>query len=137
MSEKSEKTTEYFKETNPDPHLKDSFVVQEKSLKRTEYSPKERSVISLEVGDLDTMEKLDQKVAESYSRSSGGIFSCHYCPKIFKNVGHIREHVELHFDGLVLACNFCDKTVRSRHSLRDHVRKTHNWSKKWRKTHGN
>ena len=125
-----------FEETKTDPCFEDYSVVPEKSVKRTESSPSQnRNLISVAACDFNTMEKLDQKVAESYSKGEDGIFSCHYCPKIFKKGAHIREHVEIHFDGLVLNCSFCDKTVRSRHSLRDHVRKTHNWNKNWRKTH--
>ena len=113
-----------FEETKTDPFFENDLAVHEKSVKRTESS-QNRNMISLEACDFNTMEKLDQKVSESYSRGEDGTFSCHYCPKIFKQGVHIREHVEIHFDGLVLNCNFCDKTFRSRNTLRVHVYKKH------------
>ena len=109
-----------FEETKTDINLE--VAVPQKIVKRTDPT-QDRNMISLAAGDYDTMEKLDQKVAESYSRRTDGMFSCHYCPREFKNGGHIKEHVEVHFDGLVLNCNFCDKTFRSRLSLRHHLRK--------------
>ena len=84
---------------------------------------KERSIVPLSNGDFDTMEKLDQKVRESYSRDEDGLFSCHYCSRIFKNQSHIKEHVEIHFEGLSLKCKTCAKTYGTRNSLRAHARK--------------
>ena len=82
-------------------------------------------MISLAAGDFDTIEKLDQKVAESYSKGADGMYACNFCPKKAKNPGHIREHVEIHFDGLVLNCQFCEKTFRSRNVLRGHEKRQH------------
>ena len=86
---------------------------------------KERTMVPLSNGDFDTMEKLDQKVLESYSRDQDGFYSCHYCSRIFKNHGHVKEHVEVHFEGLTLQCNHCEKTYRSRATLRMHNYKAH------------
>ena len=61
---------------------------------------------------IDSIEELDKKVEESYSRDNGGSFLCHYCQKVFKQAGHAREHVEFHFDGLSINCNNCEKTFR-------------------------
>ena len=83
-------------------------------------STKERKIVPLSYGDFDTMEKLDQKVLESFSQDEDGYYSCNYCSRIFKKQGHIKEHVEVHFDGLLLQCDLCEKTCRSRTALRQH-----------------
>ena len=86
---------------------------------------KEKPVVSVQSSDIQSLEELDQKVEESYSRNSDGLFACHYCPKIFKNKGHAKEHVEIHFEGLAFPCQFCDSILRSRSSLRTHYNKCH------------
>ena len=81
-----------------------------------------QAIISFANGStIDSIEELNQKVGESYSRDNAGSFLCHYCPKVFNHQGHAREHVEVHFDGLSLNCNYCEKTFRSRYGLRKHV----------------
>ena len=82
---------------------------------------KERKMVLLSNDDFNTIEKLDQMVYESYSKDEDGHFSCNYCSRIFKNQSHIKEHVELHFDGLVLKCDHCEKKCRSRKALRCHI----------------
>ena len=80
----------------------------------------EKPVISIQSSDIHNLEELDQKVEESYSKDSTGNYKCHHCTKSSRNRGHIKEHVEIHFDGLSFPCNFCDKTLRSRKALRLH-----------------
>ena len=91
----------------------------------TPINPKERKIDLLSNCDFDTMEKLDQKVNESYIRGEDGIWYCHYCSRTSKNQGHIREHVEVHFDGLVLKCDHCGKTCSSRNALRGQYNRSH------------
>ena len=86
---------------------------------------RERKIVSVSDGEFDTMEKLDQKVLESYSRGGDGHFSCHYCSRISKKECHMKEHVEIHFDGLALKCDKCDQTCRSRKALRHHEYRYH------------
>ena len=81
-----------------------------------------QAIVSFSQGSsIDTIEELNEKVEESYSRDNDGQYICLYCQKVFKHSGHTREHVEVHFDGLSLNCNHCDKTFRSRYGLRKHV----------------
>ena len=82
----------------------------------------EKPVISVQSSDIHNLEELDQKVEESYSKDSNGFYACHYCEKSFKQRGHIKEHVETHFEGLAFPCSFCDAVLRSRNSLRFHNR---------------
>ena len=100
------------------------FVAEEINVKA--INPKERKmVLSSSNEDLDTMEKLNKKVQESYSKGEDGLYYCLYCSRTSKNPGHIREHVEVHFDGLALKCDHCDKTLRSRNALRRHIYQFH------------
>ena len=99
------------------------YVADKSSLQKIDSN--ERKIVPLSCGDFDTIEKLDQKVLESYSRDEDGYLSCHYCSRIFKQQSHIKEHVEIHFDGLVLKCDYCEKTCRSRKALRCHKYQFH------------
>ena len=85
----------------------------------------EKPVISIQSSDIHNMEELDQKVEESYSKDSTGNYACHYCTRSFKERSHMKEHVEIHFDGLSFPCNFCEKTLRSRSALRMHKQRNH------------
>ena len=85
----------------------------------------EKPVISVQSPDIHSSEELDQKVAESYSRNSDGRYACHYCAKLFNNNSHIKEHVEIHFEGLSFPCTYCEKILRSRGSLRKHNERWH------------
>ena len=89
----------------------------------------DQTIISFAVGSsIDSVEELNKKVEESYSRDNDGRYLCLHCEKTFKNSGHIKEHVEVHFDGLLMNCNYCENTFtqntfRSRNYLRQHVKK--------------
>ena len=75
--------------------------------------------------DIQSLEELDQKVEESYSKDSTGLYACHHCSKSFKHKGHIKEHVEIHFEGLLFPCTLCDAVLRSRNTLRGHKKNCH------------
>ena len=102
----------------------ENFVVPQneyqmiKNVREKEKSAK--PVTSVQSSDIQSLEELDQKVEESYSKASEGLYACHYCAKSFKLRGHIKEHVEIHFEGLSFPCTFCNSVLRSRKSLRLH-----------------
>ena len=85
----------------------------------------EKPVISIQASDIHSLEELDQKVEESYSKDATGNYACHHCTKSFGKRGNIKEHVEIHFDGLTFPCGFCDTVLRSRKSLRLHKSRQH------------
>jgi len=71
-------------------------------------------------------EEIDEKISEYVIRGEDGIYSCGYCGKVGdRNVAHMRNHVEIHMEGLSYPCHSCDKTFRSRHSLDTHKSKYH------------
>ena len=84
-----------------------------------------KPVISVKSSDIHSLEELDQKVEESFSKDSNGFYTCHYCEKSIKKMCHIKEHVETHFEGLSFPCKFCDTILRSRVSLRMHNKRQH------------
>ena len=78
--------------------------------------------ISFQSSDIQSMEELDQRVDESYTKVSAGLFSCNHCERTAKKVSHIKEHVETHIEGLSFSCTLCNSTLRSRNTLRNHKR---------------
>ena len=67
-----------------------------------------------------SIEELNQRVDEEIAKDNDGMWRCSRCPKVSKNKGHIKEHVEVHLDDISFPCQFCDKTFRSRASIRFH-----------------
>ena len=86
----------------------------------------EKIPIPVQSSDIQSLEELDQKVEESYSRDSRGLFACNHCSRSFKKKCHIKEHVEIHFEGLSFSCSYCDAVLRSRNALRKHTLRLHN-----------
>ena len=72
-----------------------------------------------------SIEELDSRIEQEILKGSDGLWQCGRCPKVAKHKGHIKEHVEKHFEGLSFPCNFCDKVCRSRVSLRLHDLRAH------------
>ena len=77
--------------------------------------PKSRQSVQIEP---DTMAKIDSIIVK---RADG--YSCTNCEYTSKHMGHMREHVEKHIEGLEYPCNSCDRVLRSSLSLRNHNRR--------------
>ena len=67
------------------------------------------------VVSITDMAEVDEKIQELMEKTEGR-YCCKVCDYASKNTGHIREHVELHIDGLSYPCQFCEKTFRYRNS---------------------
>ena len=78
-----------------------------------QQKPKLNSVI-----EPDTMARIESMIEK---RTDG--YSCNNCGYTTKKLGHMREHVEKHIEGLEYPCTLCNKIMRSSHSFRDHRRK--------------
>ena len=85
----------------------------------------EKPVVTVQSSDIKSLDELDQKVEDSYTKVGPGCYTCNYCVKSFKDRSHMKEHVEMHIEGLSFPCTMCDKILRSRHSLREHNRRKH------------
>ena len=84
-----------------------------------------RTIQDFNSAEFQNLEDLDQKIRELMVRDSDGMHRCTICGKVSKHSGHIREHMELHFEGLSFPCSHCEKEFRSRHSLRTHLNRDH------------
>ena len=69
--------------------------IGENEMKKEVNRATEKHVISVKSSDIHSLEELDQKVEECYSKHSNGLFACHYCEKSFKYRSHAKEHVEI------------------------------------------
>ena len=95
------------------------------SKKIREVGIKEKPDIAFQSTEFQSLDELDKKIEDSYTRDTSGNFICHYCGKSFYKSGHIKEHVESHISGLSFQCTFCDSIMRSRLSLRKHIQRSH------------
>ena len=100
----------------------DTMVAVNTPTNKNIQSTRRERIISVESANYGSIEDLDQKVEEMIEKLADGSNKCITCGKVSKNRGHIKEHVEVHFDGLSFPCQYCWKSFRSRHSLRTHIR---------------
>ena len=63
--------------------------------------------------DLKNHTEIQQKVEELFTQEDKQLFLCNICGKSFKKNSHIRDHVEIHIEGLSYNCNICGKESRS------------------------
>ena len=69
------------------------------------------------VNDMSEVEdKVDQLIEKIY-----GKYYCKSCEYSSQRRSNVREHVEIHIEGLSYSCQFCDKTFRSKGGLRHHL----------------
>ena len=72
-----------------------------------------------------TEQEVNEKLDELFTFDNTGMFTCNLCSKIANRKGHMREHVEIHVEGLMFPCKLCDKSYKTRSTLRWHARKNH------------
>ena len=86
----------------------------------------ERSVIPLLDNEITTnLEELDNKISEYIEKDPAGFWKCTVCGKMDKKTTNIKEHVEIHVEGLTFPCKYCEKSFRSRNILRNHNYQKH------------
>ena len=86
----------------------------------------ERSVIPLLDNEITTnLEELDNKILEYIEKDPAGFWKCTVCGKMDKKTTNIKEHVEIHVEGLTFPCKYCEKSFRSRNILRNHNYQKH------------
>ena len=83
-----------------------------------------KNIHSVKTVSLNDMSEVDAKIEQLMERREG-IHHCIACEYSSSKKGNVKEHVEVHIEGLSYACQFCDKTFRSRHSLRTHSNRNH------------
>ena len=69
--------------------------------------------------DIIDSTEIEQKIQESYEKSKDNLFQCKLCTYSTKQKGHIREHIDIHYD-FQYHCNKCDKVLKTKQTLRHH-----------------
>ena len=88
------------------------------------YTRAPKDVAKIDVGSMNT-EEIDKRMRELYERTDDG-WSCLVCDHTNKGKSsNIRNHVEIHMDGLVYTCDLCREELRSRHTLKYHKISSH------------
>ena len=87
--------------------------------------PRKLSLPTIVSNNVSNTEEIDQKISEFMVRGDDGNYSCGYCGKVDTHVGHMKNHIETHMEGLSFPCQSCDKTFRSRNSLNFHKSRYH------------
>ena len=85
----------------------------------------EKRSISLISSNFENIGQLNEKINESYFRNAHGMLTCRFCSKTFKQRVHIKEHVEIHIEGLSFPCNICGSAFATRNVLRGHFKRFH------------
>ena len=85
-------------------------------------SKNERSII-LNSDNVQDIEDLDARTLEIIDKDTDGSWKCMICGKKTKNKGHLKEHTEVHFEGLNFSCSDCDYICSTRNRLRQHAYK--------------
>jgi len=72
-------------------------------------------------------EEINAKILSQMYRDGNKMWNCKVCPKIDKDKGHMKDHVEIHLEGISFRCNIinCPKSYKTRSSLRSHERLIH------------
>ena len=73
---------------------------------------------------IQTNRDLDIRIEQMIEKSDG-LWKCYVCDRTGKNKGHIREHVEIHIEGISHTCHICNKRLSNRASLRNHINLIH------------
>ena len=74
-------------------------------------------------------EELDLKIQEMIEKNEG-VWTCKVCGKTAMHKGHIKEHVEIHIEGMTHACPVCSKTYTRSTGLRHHITANHSGLRK-------
>ena len=68
--------------------------------------------------------EVDDRIQELIERREGLLY-CQVCDYKTNRLSNVKEHVEIHIEGLSYTCQFCDKTFRSKNSYRVHIKRNH------------
>ena len=115
-----EELEEYLKEKIANPQMS-NIKPEVKSMQRNSQIEK----VSFDETALSSPDELNDKIEQMFTRNSDNSFTCNTCDKTSRHRGHMKEHVEIHIEGLSYTCNTCGKTSRSATGLRLHKAKYH------------
>jgi len=122
----SEKMNNYdsFKEFK-DPNFS-QFEFEEVKIESSRQMSSETTIqLNVETSDWN---EIDQKLYENMEKDDDGKHRCKICSKTMKDRVRMKEHVEIHMEGLQFTCNICPKVFRSR-NLKNHKSLNHKKNK--------
>ena len=70
-----------------------------------------------------SIEELDTRILELLEKDVDKKWKCRICGRKSQHKSHIKEHVEIHFDGLEFSCPKCNFIALKRNALRQHFYK--------------
>jgi len=78
------------------------------------------------VGNLQlrTNNELSQQINEMIEKNKG-VWRCKICGKTASKNIHIRQHSEIHIEGMSFSCHICSKTFTNRNNLSTHISDIH------------
>ena len=91
-----------------------------KSLEAISKRSKMEKTVIVSSDQFDSIDEVDIRIEENIERHVGSQWRCKLCRRICRDKTNVKEHVEIHFDGLSFPCKRCDKSFRARKGLRQH-----------------
>ena len=78
--------------------------------------------------EFSTLKELDKRIDDILinAKDPKGGYICNICNKKTRNRGHLKEHIEIHFE-LSFKCNSCERIMKSRNSMRVHISRVCPW----------
>ena len=123
QNEQEHSDTEKFEiKEDTDSHIIVKNEVVESTQRRTKYGEYEKSVF---LGDKEYSKEELAKIVDDLIIKEGNLTVCKSCGKTSKWSQQMRQHVEIHIDGLSFPCPNCEYTFRSRNILKCHKQTVH------------
>ena len=95
-------------------------TIMKKNKRKMKGFDKKENTILFQAEQFENIEELEKKMDQMMKSEGAKKFQCLTCGKISSKRSHMREHIEIHFEGLNFPCHICDKPFTSRASLRNH-----------------
>ena len=111
-----------FKTNETDSNIIVKNEVVESNARRTKYDEYQKSV---SLGDKEYSKEELAKIVDDLIIKEGNLTVCKSCGKTSKWSQQMRQHVEIHIDGLSFPCPNCEYTFRSRNILKCHKQSSH------------
>ena len=118
--------TEHYKKEE-EQHTQMSFSTKNTNPKPFPLQRHHERVLAKVNTDINTgnNSEINEQIDQNIVKNPDGTSSCKICGKNDKHLGHMRNHIETHLEGLSFNCPMCEKTFRSRPSLAMHKHKIH------------
>ena len=93
--------------------------IEDSESKTLSVQTKEKKIISFNSSDFPSIEQLDLYIEQQIIRNDAG-YMCNICNIKTNGKRDMKEHIEIHIDGLSFDCNICGRIMRTRKNLRIH-----------------